>query len=1040
MSAPDKAKKPKKLDKTKKGEPAKSSKKKGSSNMLIILSVVGVVVLLAVGITLFFVLGGSEPPKPVAKNTGRPNPGAAKDDGGSGNPGETAPAFNFAETITKVTEMVDKMADNAKYEEAAKQIREILDSDAVNKASGGRNAILMAIANKAKEGNAGAKQFLQKLSKDTTNAALAQNALKVYNENVRQEGDKDVVVDASTGEEPTNYLPNKVDVVFSLGLNKFLDSEYKKGVFNLGAFRPEDIDKRTGLPANTIEQFVVGGMKDFSQVVGVIRTTSSYNWDDFKKATKLEENGITVKGKTYYLGKIDFMTEFLGQRIPGIDALKNKAAFWRVDARTIVYGDETTIKDLLENPPEKDKAPPAPTSATNTPPVGGTPSGGPPGEGRSGMALGGPGGASTSAPGPGGANPPAPGPGDVGALGSNGVQVGGTGQPQDGSAGAGAGGATPAVEAPKNEQFATVDAKLRRLINLTKDSKDASLLVFADKTTSKTPTLLNYVHYLDQLPATRVKEVDTLVLVLPASDKPTLKLGVACKTRSVVREVSSDIEKLLTRIGKEDLQELFGFDFKLRSGQQNQESGSGSMTGGFGGPGGFGSGGDFGAGSGAGGGGGGKRGGMGLGAGGGGPPSGPPAGGPVGGGRGGAVGPGDDGLFTGGGAGRGGPPGGANGGRSGVPSGSGAMGMAGGGSPPFGGPPFGGNQQSNPEDPADNEPGGNFTVERSDEYIIITASIKSSLGDFIDKHMKSWMQQIRGSQEMASGKFRFGDLAASIDYLKKDLVRNNRPMAFPQGAYPRTFDSERGPRPYPAHERVSFFRELLPYIGDDRYFTLRESIDAEKSWNDPANVNYARILVPHFLNPAVGPNSSYVKVRGVDSPLAVTHFVGMAGVGPDAAYYDKKDPRAGMFGYDRQTTIEDVKDGLSNTIYMIEADKALLGPWLQGGGATVRGTSVAGNDIGRRGGFSSPAFGGKQGVWVMMGDGSTRYLTKDISPEVFKALCTMAGSDSAGAIDLIAKKVTLDVTPRTETASAIATSTKKKIADEEEAPVAPAKK
>jgi flagellar basal body-associated protein FliL len=998
------------LEKSKKGE---SSKKKGSSNMLIILSVVGVVVLLAVGITLFFVLGGSEPPKPVAKNPGKQNPGAGatKDDGGSGNPGETAPAFNLDETITKVNEMVDKLADTAKYEEAARQIREILDSDAVNKANG-RNSILMAIANKAKDGgNGGAKQFLQKLSKDTTNGALAQAALKVYNENVRQEGDKDVTLDASNGEEPTNYLPNKVDVVFSLKLNKFLDSEYKKGVFNLGAFRPEDIDKRTGLPANTIDQFVVGGMKDFSQVVGVIRTTSSYNWDDFKKATKLEENGTTIKGKTYYLGKIDFMTEFLGQRIPGIDALKDKAAFWRVDAKTIVYGDETTIKDILENPPEKDKAPPAPTTASNTPPAGGPPSGGPPGGPPRGLTLG-------SAGGPGqGSDLAAPG-------GTGGEQTGGAGQQPAELPGR-------TAEASKDESFTTVDAKLRRLINLTKDQKNASLLIFADKTTSKVPTLLNYLYYLDQLPATRAKEVDTLVLILPASDKPSLKLGVACKTRSVVRDVSTEIEKLLTRIGKEDLQELFGFDFKLKAAQQTQEGNSGFAGGGGFGGGGFGAGrgGDV---SGIGAGGGGinsPRGGIGLGAAGG---TAPPGAGigegspPSGGGRGS--------MAAGGG--RGGPPGGANGGRGGPPMGiGGGSFMGGGGTPPFGGPP-----QDNPDDALDNEPGGNFSVERSDEYIIITASIKSSLGEFIDKHMKSWMQQIRGSQEMASGRFRLGDLAASMDYLKKDLVRNNRPVMFPQGAFPRTFDAERGPRPYPANERVSFLRELLPYIGDDRYFTLRESIDAERSWNDPANVNYARILVPHFLNPAAGPASSYVKVRGIDSPLAATHFVGMAGVGPDAAYYGKNDPRAGIFGYDRQTSLDDVKDGLSNTIYMIEADKALLGPWLEGGGSTVRGTSAAGNDIGRRGGFSSPNYGGKPGVWVIMADGSTRFLTKDISPEVFKALCTMAGGDSTGAIDLIAKKVTLEVTPRTETASAIATSTKKKIADEEEAPVAPGKK
>ena len=204
--------------------------------------------------------------------------------------------------------------------------------------------------------------------------------------------------------------------------------------------------------------------------------------------------------------------------------------------------------------------------------------------------------------------------------------------------------------------------------------------------------------------------------------------------------------------------------------------------------------------------------------------------------------------------------------------------------------------------------------------------MKSSLAEFIDKHLKGWMQQIRGNQELASGKFRLGDLSQSLEDYKNDLVRNNNPVMFPQGAYPRTFDAERGSRPYPASERVSFMRELLPYLGDERYFGMQREIDPEHSWKDPSNLTFARILVPHFLNPAVGSNYSYVKVRGVDTPLAVTHFVGMAGVGPDAATLPKSDPRAGIMGYDRQTSPEDVKDGLSNTIFMIEADKSLLGP------------------------------------------------------------------------------------------------------------------
>ena len=43
------------------------------------------------------------------------------------------------------------------------------------------------------------------------------------------------------------------------------------------------------------------------------------------------------------------------------------------------------------------------------------------------------------------------------------------------------------------------------------------------------------------------------------------------------------------------------------------------------------------------------------------------------------------------------------------------------------------------------------------------------------------------------------DLAASLEFYKNDLVRNNRSIMFPQGAYPRTFDAERGSQIGRAH-------------------------------------------------------------------------------------------------------------------------------------------------------------------------------------------------------------------------------------------------
>jgi len=69
MSAPEKTKKPKKLDKGKKSDLAKKQKK-SSGNLMIILSVVGVLVLVAVGITIFFLMSGDKEPltPPSGKN------------------------------------------------------------------------------------------------------------------------------------------------------------------------------------------------------------------------------------------------------------------------------------------------------------------------------------------------------------------------------------------------------------------------------------------------------------------------------------------------------------------------------------------------------------------------------------------------------------------------------------------------------------------------------------------------------------------------------------------------------------------------------------------------------------------------------------------------------------------------------------------------------------------------------------------------------------------------------------------------------------
>src|SRR5262249_10441649 len=70
-------------------------------------------------------------------------------------------------------------------------------------------------------------------------------------------------------------------------------------------------------------------------------------------------------------------------------------------------------------------------------------------------------------------------------------------------------------------------------------------------------------------------------------------------------------------------------------------------------------------------------------------------------------------------------------------------------------------------------------------------------------------------------------------------------------------------------------------------------------------------------------------------------YVGMAGLGKDAALLPLSNPRAGVFAYDRKTKFEDVTDGHSTTIMVIETNFE-NGPWGAGGFSTVRGIDLEG--------------------------------------------------------------------------------------------------
>ena len=103
-----------------------------------------------------------------------------------------------------------------------------------------------------------------------------------------------------------------------------------------------------------------------------------------------------------------------------------------------------------------------------------------------------------------------------------------------------------------------------------------------------------------------------------------------------------------------------------------------------------------------------------------------------------------------------------------------------------------------------------------------------------------------------------------------------------------------------------------------------------------------------------------------------------------------KHPRAGVFGYDRATRIEDITDGTNQTMMLIETARDHKS-WTAGGPSSVRGVDPATRPyIGRNRSFGGYHPGGAN---VAFADGSVRFLRESIAPAVFEALSTIAGSE-----------------------------------------------
>ncbi len=182
----------------------------------------------------------------------------------------------------------------------------------------------------------------------------------------------------------------------------------------------------------------------------------------------------------------------------------------------------------------------------------------------------------------------------------------------------------------------------------------------------------------------------------------------------------------------------------------------------------------------------------------------------------------------------------------------------------------------------------------------------------------------------------------------------------------------------PVDRRLSHFVAVLPFLDEA---ALWRDVDASQAWNAGPNDDVARTVIPSLVNPSVDGQTTA-------DGYAVTHYVGIGGVGAKAPGSPVATKKTGMFGYDRAAAIREARDGTTNTL-LYGSVNADVGPWARGGASTVRAFTqqpyINGPD-----GFGGNESGGTNFAFA---DGSVRSISEFIDPEVLEALATANGGE-----------------------------------------------
>jgi hypothetical protein len=245
-------------------------------------------------------------------------------------------------------------------------------------------------------------------------------------------------------------------------------------------------------------------------------------------------------------------------------------------------------------------------------------------------------------------------------------------------------------------------------------------------------------------------------------------------------------------------------------------------------------------------------------------------------------------------------------------------------------------------------------------------------------------------------------IGKSADPISKAIMGYvNDKKAFPRGTAEEATNNKKYGLKMAPDKRVGWIVELLPYFSNGDYVSFAKLVDKGKSWSDPKNHQVARMFIPDLLY-ATPPEGTSVSSDA--NQLGITNFVGVSGVGFASGEYSADNKKSGIFGYDRITKIEDIKDGPANTIALLLIKQNKNHPWIAGGGASVVGISESPDALAPFLILEKTNRNKEKEITgiAIMADGKIREISNKISPEIFRAMCTINGGEKIDNLDAIA--------------------------------------